>query len=166
MGASCWDYIVPFQQDITRVLSILQQRVFDEGDYYWDLDDGGDVIDRTSLAALFASKDSDRFWEVGTHSILDMDSISAADQPDAEGAIRALSADGVTRHLGSPQPTRADFERAFNLPVNPGESAPIDSGYPKWSGRLTILYRDGEPDEIAFWGCSGDLAFTAPAVSR
>ena len=25
-----------------------------------------------------------------------------------------------------------------------------------WTGRYTVLYRDGRPDELAFWGISGD----------
>jgi hypothetical protein len=154
MGASSWDYVVPYQDDITRAFAELQQRVFDEGDYYRD--DYDDFLDVTSLEALLAGKESERFWEVGTHSILDMDQIIDAGRPDEAGAIRALSGEELRTHLGSDHPTRADWERAFNVPTQPGTSAPINAGFPRWSGRYAVLYRDGAPHEIAFWGWSGD----------
>lgn len=154
MGASGWLYIVPFQQDISLALSDLQRRVFDDRDYYWDEQD--ESIDRTSLETLLASKESEEFWEVGTHSILDMDRVIGADQPEEIGAVRALSPEQVLVYLGSEHPTRTDFERAVNVQVEAGESPPIDSGYIKWSGRYAVLHRDGVPHEIAFWGWSGD----------
>jgi hypothetical protein len=41
MGASGWEYFVPYQQDINKALQELRQKAFDEGDYvkvydgYW-----------------------------------------------------------------------------------------------------------------------------------
>ena len=153
MGASSWNYIVPFQKDIAQALADLQRRVFDEGEYYRSDDYD---IDYSSLEALFAARESDVFWDVGTHSILDIDQIIETGRPDEPGAIRALSSDETRALLGGEQPTRADLERAYNVPVEMGCDTPIESGYPRWSGRFTILYRDGVPDELAFWGYSGD----------
>ncbi|OLT30422.1 hypothetical protein BJF79_39060 [Actinomadura sp. CNU-125] len=128
--------------------------MFDDGDYYRDEED--EFIDDSSLEALLACKEAEEFWEVGTHSILDMDQVIDADRPEEVGAIRALSADEMRTHLGSERPTRADLERAFAVPAAPGMGPPIDSSYAKWTGRYVVLYRDGAPDEIAIWGASGD----------
>jgi len=54
------------------------------------------------------------------------------------------SASAIREAFGSDRPTRADFDG-------------VDVEYaPRWSGHCTVLYMDGIPDEIAFWGLSGD----------
>ena len=35
MGASGWDYYVPYQSDLQAALDELRQRVLDSGDYWW-----------------------------------------------------------------------------------------------------------------------------------
>lgn len=48
--------------------------------------------------------------------------------------------------FGHDQPTNDDFERFTKEPWE------ID----RWEGRGTVLYQDGQPHGLAFWGISGD----------
>lgn len=43
----------------------------------------------------------------------------------------------------------------YLVPYRP-EVAEALSDVPRWSGRYVIIYRDEAPDQIAFWGVSGD----------
>jgi hypothetical protein len=55
----------------------------------------------------------------------------------------------VTRAvLGSERPTRADYDRAAEVMWDVVQ----DRGY----GHYAVLYRDDAPDEIAFFGITGD----------
>jgi hypothetical protein len=148
VGASGWDYLVPYRPEVAEALLDLQAQVFNDGDYYqyWRL--FGTPRPET-IEDLWAAKETPDFWDVGTHSILDIDKIASVSEPDSPGAIRALSAPEMHAVLGTDRPTRTDFERAL-----PGSDSLLD--VPRWSGRYVILYKDERPDEIAFWGYSGD----------
>jgi hypothetical protein len=148
VGASGWDYLVPYRPEVAEALLDLQTQVFNDGDYYEYWTECGASRPET-IEDLWAAKESADFWDVGTHSILDIDKIAGVTEPDSAGAIRAMSAEEMQAFLGTDRPTRTDFERAY-----PSSGSLLD--FPRWSGRYVILYRDERPDEIAFWGCSGD----------
>ncbi|HET9144297.1 hypothetical protein [Actinophytocola sp.] len=139
MGASGWEYFVPYQADVGKAFAELQRQVLADGDYYQ-----GEKYD--SLAELVAAKQQEEFWEEGTHSILDMHRVNHAFAADETGQIRELSPVEVDALLGSETPTRADFEQVDE------PCADFDS----WQGRYTVLYQDGQPHELVFWGYSGD----------
>ena len=65
MGASLWSYMVDYQKDVQSALDALRERVFGEGEYYlpagWPRPD--------TIDALY---DEDEFYNVGTHTILDV----------------------------------------------------------------------------------------------
>jgi len=79
----------------------------------------------------------------GTHSILDI--------PTMED-IAPLSNDEVVETFKTDRPTRADWDR---------EAGQFARGVAhllgeRWTGRCVLLFKNGEPDEVAFWGFSGD----------
>lgn len=141
MGASGWDYVVGYQEDLRAAFTELQKTVLAEGDYYRGFDDENTYA---TMDELNAAKDDDEFWEEGTHSILDM--VEVADS-DGEARVRVLGGDEVRAVFGTDRPSAADFARL------------VESGdwhVDRWQGRVTTLYQDGAPTALAFWGISGD----------
>ena len=171
MGASGWDYRVPFLQSVEESLVALQEDVRSRNDYIWPWDDLGravsiseyleeleedEILPRpTSLTDLAAAKRVEEFWEEGTHSILDVERVTRADGPDEFAAIRPLTAQELAQVFGTERPTAADFD-----PVHaPGPSGPLEDFMgPRWSGRSLVIYGDDResPVEVYFWGYSGD----------
>ena len=150
MGATGWEYVVPYHEDVERALLDLQAELIAREEVSNShRPEDADRYDIRSLEDLRAAQATEEFWEVGTHSILDIDQVIEAGQQDVAGAIAPLSAERTRRCLGSDRPSREDFERAR------AENR-LDWEFPRWSGRYVVLYRDGRPDGIGFWGFSGD----------
>ncbi len=143
MGASGWDYVVAYQDDVAAAMRELQARVFDEGDYYWP---GEQSARPATLEQLW---EDEAVQESGTHSILDVDRVVAADEAEGFGTVRVLDPDEFLAGSGIPYLTRAVFEQAqAGDPLLPEE---------RWSGLAVVLCSEtGSPVEIAFWGMSGD----------
>ena len=143
MGASAWHYVVGYQPDTRQAFVELQETVLAEGSYYHGL---RDRLTFASMAELDEARNTEGFWEEGTHSILDMMTFSGPAEEDDIAVVRQLRDDEVRASFGHDRPTGADFERfvAGDWMVN------------RWEGRATVLYRDGNPDGLAFWGISGD----------
>lgn len=170
MGASGWDYRVPYPGSIEAALIAVQEQILASGDYIWPWDDDEhgvtdagyaelfeveerqDVPRPSSLADLNAAKEIEEFWEEGTHTILDIDRVITA-ASDEVGAIRPLSPEELSRAFGTVQPSAAEFDRVYQL----GEAGPFGvlCGE-RWTGRSTVIYKDGTPAEVYFWGSSGD----------
>jgi len=146
MGASGWSYVVPFQGDPATALTALREQAFVDGDLFWDDDDDYLGPKPTSLAELDALRETEAFWEVGAHSILDMDRIIGAADEDHDGTVRQLPEAEAREVFGTATPTREQFLQA--------EAAIPDIR--RWSGRYQLLYAGDRPSEIAFWGFSGD----------
>ena len=158
MGASGWDYIEPFDTDLTTTLANLRRRVFVDDDYFW-FDSIPKPATFDELEALFAEIAALTPDEIdyedprmilladiassGTHSILDMDAVGAG------GPIKPLPAGEAEALFGTARPTRADFDR-----VGEGRWAEVES---RWTGVCVQLHDDsGAITEVAFWGSSGD----------
>ena len=140
MGASAWHYVVGYRPEVEPVFAELQETVLADGKYYHGLGTW------SSMADLDAARDTEHFREEGTHSILDMMSFSGPDGPDEIAVLRLLRDDEVRALFGHDQPTAADFER-FTA---------AEWDIRRWEGRSTVLYQDGQPSGLAFWGISGD----------
>lgn len=140
MGASAWHYVVGYRPDTESAFAELQETVLADGKYYHGLGTW------SSMAELNEARHTERFWEEGTHSILDMMSISGPDGEDDIAVLRLLRDDEVRALFGHDQPTNSDFERftAAEWDIN------------RWEGRATVLYQGGQPHGLAFWGISGD----------
>lgn len=158
MGASGWDYVVPYVGSVEASYRELRQQVLDSGEFLWNygpdgfVDDESEAVRPTSLVSLDEFKDTEDFWDEGSHSVLDTDHVIAPDQPDQAGTVRPLSDDELRRYFATTTPSRAAFDAAYQRGIGPlGESNPL-----RWSGRCAVLYESGMPTEIAFWGFSGD----------
>jgi hypothetical protein len=160
MGGSLWSYRVPFDRDVLAAFRALQERELAGDSFYWPEEEDDDLGEEfrtavpprpASLEELARIKDDDRyeFWAWGTHSILDMDRLQPTHLEDHDGTVRPLSPREVQVLIGSKRPTAEEFEAAHAGPGRLGVGL-------LWSGRYTVLYRDGHPDELAFWGISGD----------
>ncbi|WP_326564968.1 hypothetical protein VSH64_24285 [Amycolatopsis rhabdoformis] len=155
MGASGWHYRAPYAGSVKATHKFVQAQLLSSGDYVWPWEDFDPeyvtpVPRPRSLPDLNAAKDSENFWDCGTHSILDTHEIS---ESDGVGTIRPLSTTELTTVFGTPQPSAADFDRVFQ----PGPSGPLaDLMGERWTGRSLVLYHNGTPTEVFFWGFSGD----------
>ena len=158
MGASGWDYIVPFTGNVEDSFRAARQHVLDSGQFIWNygpdgfVDDESEAVRPATLQSLDEFKENEDFWDEGSHSILDTDRVVAADDTDQPGAIRPLSDDELRRYFGTTTPSRNDFDRAYQRGVGPLS----ESNQLRWSGRCAVLYDGGTPTQIAFWGFSGD----------
>lgn len=159
MGASGWDYRVSYAGSIEGTFIAVQEQVLADGDYIWPWEtiarygDGEVAVPRpTSLDTLNAAKETEEFWDEGTHTILDTDRVVVATD-GGDGAIHPLSSAELTQVFGTEQPSAADFDRVYQ----PGLSGLLgDLVGPRWTGRSVVIYKDGTPDEVYFWGFSGD----------
>ncbi|RKR87834.1 hypothetical protein BDK92_2135 [Micromonospora pisi] len=147
MGASGWDYFVPYQPDLRVALRDLRQRVFAEGDYWWARGEiGKSASDHDNRPATLDELFEDEWvQESGTHSILDMYKIvSDGEQPDY-GTVQPVTPAEALRCAGTERLTRDHLEAINHLAEE------------RWFGRCAILHDPtGQPREIYFWGFSGD----------
>jgi hypothetical protein len=155
MGASGWEYVVPYKSDLGAALDALRQEVFASGDYLKP-SFYGDVFDLPEPASaddLFEQEQYQEFMGTsGTHSIIDVPSVMPAGADDDEfGAIRPLSESECVELFGAAQPSRADYER---LAGSERLYDHVTGG--RWTGRAAVLWADGSQSEIVFWGISGD----------
>ena len=149
MGASQWDYYVPHQEDLNSALQQLRREVFEAGEYYWV--NGADW--RPEEEREPRPQTLEELWEVeltheaGTHSILDVFLVLGPDDTLDHYAnfVEPVTAEEALELLGTEELTRAHVK---DFDVFPQE---------RWVGRCAVLHDDeGKPQEIRFWGHSGD----------
>ena len=156
VGASGWDYFVPYTTDVAGALRDLQQRVLAADEFYWQDDEYPDEDPYlppkpTTLEQLATIKEAEEFWDVGTHSILDLDRVIGPGDEDHDGTLRPLAPSEAERVFGSPMPTRAQFDAVYEGGIG---DIPFAR---KWGGLYLVLADEaGNPSEIAIWGFSGD----------
>jgi len=138
MGASGWNYFVPYKPDINQALQELRQQVFESGDYFLLGEDQPSTIDEL----LDSNEDA------GTHSIIDMYE-GVASEPKWF-AVAPFTNDQLNSLFGTPKPTRDQVKL---------DDVFLDKVYQYrdvGEGAYIILYKDDQPDEILFLGASGD----------
>ncbi|MDX3570847.1 hypothetical protein [Streptomyces sp. ID05-47C] len=147
MGASGWEYFVPYREDLEDALQQLRQEVFASGDYYWV--NGDDWLPEGERSA--PSRSLEELWadelvqESGTHSILDIFRVvGPGDTPDYN-TVEPVTAEEARELLGTGKLTRAHVKDFDVFPRS------------RWVGRCAVLHDEsGIPREICFWGHSGD----------
>ena len=163
MGASGWEYFVPYQPNIDQALQELREQVFRSGDYHLrpqmhiDPDDFAGMpedvreqlplwIERENSFVQPTTIDALLEWngEDGTHSILDIQRVSLSPE---FGAAAPLSADELTRLFGGGQPDRSMVENKRD---------DIQLLRARWEATYLVVYSNGIADEIYFTGFSGD----------
>lgn len=146
VGSSGWNYLVPVP-DPASAFTAIRREVLANRDYYlfWQEEYtlGGEPA---TLEELEQTKEHEEFWEVGTHSILDMDRLVSSKDEDHDGTVRLLPSDLARQFFGTTAPTLQDFAAA---------SADL-MGPRRWSGFYIPIVTDGTPTHVAFWGDSGD----------
>ncbi len=150
MGASGWEYVVPYQDDLAAALDALRRQVFAAGNYMSPADYGypapgsvDDIVQET-------------YWEFmgtcGTHSIIDVLNVAPVDDTEQHsGTIRPLTGAEYEALFGAASPSRAQYNAVSNTAMLYDF---VTGG--RWTGRSAVLWTAGEPSEIAFWGYSGD----------
>jgi hypothetical protein len=86
----------------------------------------------------------ERAEESGTHSILDITEVASRRR---EGAAAPLGARVIEKMFGTPQPTRDQVEVGWQ---------DVAETLRREHACYLVVFRDGEPDEYAFIGVSGD----------
>jgi hypothetical protein len=147
VGASAWDYYVPYQPDLGTALSELRRRVFEAGDYWWaepnEFKPASEFADRPRTEAQLWADESQQ--ESGTHSILDMTRVLADGEKPEPGTVEPVTEAEALDRVGAARLTRAHVEALQDLIKG------------RWYGRCAVLHdSDGNPTEIYFWGYSGD----------
>jgi hypothetical protein len=140
--------VVKYHEDASVALSLAHAKAFRDGEYHWPYDGKWGLPERprpTSIDELWSDRVVQRNL---THSVLDMFGVlQVGEEPKILHA--APLGPAVTREIfGSERPTRADYERAAEAKWDIIQ----DRGY----GHYAVLYRDDAPDEIAFFGITGD----------
>jgi hypothetical protein len=150
MGGSCWDYVVPYQPDTATALGTAHERAFNEGDYFWPFDSqnrfsvGPERPRPTSIRELW---EDPTVQELLTHSVLDMFGVTAPNEEPQILQAAPLSPGRCLKIFGTERPSRADYDRARDKLWDE-----IERGY----GHYVILHSGGAPEEIAFFGVTGD----------
>ena len=149
MGASEWEYVVPYQA-LQAALTDLRRQVFDSGEFIspveWGLPAPKSVEDLTQQEHY-----REFMGDNGTHSIIDVLNVVPYDMGEQEpGTVCAFTDDESLDYFGSTRPTRADWDRFRSDPI----SHEYVAG--RWTGRAMVLWEGDTPSEIAFWGYSGD----------
>lgn len=153
VGASGWEYFVPYQEDLGAALAALREQVFRSGDWLWtprwddELDAEVEVPRPASLAALDELWEEDeRLEEEGTHSVLDIrEGVLAPGEDWYLFTVQPVSGAEARAVAGTDVLTRAHVKALDPLAAH------------RWVGRCAVLHDgDDEPAEIYFWGFSGD----------
>ncbi|MFD3933234.1 hypothetical protein [Streptomyces sp. NPDC058614] len=156
MGASGWEYVIPYDGSVEAALGSLHAQVFQE--------EYGDGEMFGSLEELY--EDEEFMGEEGTHSILDIQRVVHTTDAPSElsiedyGTLRPLSPDRVAHHFGTGRPTRGQFEEVLaeigrSYEVRRGQTL-IDECRMRWTGLYVILHTGGEPTHLGIFGYSGD----------
>ncbi|MFO0546863.1 MAG: hypothetical protein U0271_00680 [Polyangiaceae bacterium] len=143
MGASGWDYWVPYESDIGSALAKLREKAFAEGDYYKGFGEY-QVKSPTSIDDLFKQMEEVGLSTEGAHSILDMERVG--ETPDF-AVVAPLTDDQLDALFDTTKPTRAQVEAEKSL---------IESLRERWEGTYIVAYEGDTPKEIFFVGFSGD----------
>ncbi|MFI6344071.1 hypothetical protein [Streptomyces sp. NPDC050560] len=174
MGASGWQYMAPYDGSVEAALATAQRRVLASGEYIWPWETRaeygvpGDSLPRpATLDELKAAKDSEDFWEEGTHSILDIEAVvDTTEEPDPYeiddfGTLRPLRPERIRHHFGTELPTPDQYAELVARPrrLLPGgdlEEALTDESGMRWTGRYVLLYTGDTVSHVGMFGYSGD----------
>ena len=151
--SSEWSYFTPYEADISVALQRLREDVFARGDYmteqselvsYRHLQDEPhpSVFKPASIEELLEQE-----GDHGTHSILDITHVSPTSK---RRAVSPLPASVLEDYCLAGTPSREEIEDVY-------EFGSLEKHVTKrWRGIYIIAYKDGNPSEIFFAGCSGD----------
>jgi hypothetical protein len=143
MGASGWDYYLPYQADFGAALDGLRRQVFADGDYWWAVPgefgkSASDFPDRPRTEAELWADESVQYD--GTHSILDVERVHGPGEKPEVLTVQPVDDGEALAKLGVAKLTRAHVpaleglvtERGFGrcavLTTTPGSLGRSTSG--------------------------------------
>lgn len=168
MGASGWAYFVPYQADVAAALQTLRADIFHRGDVVNEVNErlklyrNGDYDPYTTAPRFRFDTDDLERWlsspqpetiedlikilgDTGTHSVLDIDGV--AETPGWR-MMAPLSEEELVSLFGTTQPSRAQIETLDRWRLYATRR--------RWQGGYIVAYTSGEPNELFFFGYSGD----------
>ena len=176
MGASGWDYFVPYKPDIVKALQDLTEEVFQQGNYQkphlsaeyfrgwladFDNEEGfieffgsedAQILKRFAALPETAIPEPKTIRELmvasGENGTHSVIDISEISPTPEPGAIAPLSTQQLMELFGTQAPERNLIESAA--------SEIHELIQARWEGIYIVVYKDGSPNEIYFAGCSGD----------
>lgn len=146
MGASAWDCVVPYNDDVSAALATAHEVTFQKGRYHWVHDGRWGPPEHPRPSSIEKLWEDPVVQETGTHSVLDVRRISSSEESDYEEAA-PLTLEEIQQLFGTERPTRDDYQRV--------RDSLWDEAY-RGLGYYVVLYRDNVPDEISFFGITGD----------
>jgi hypothetical protein len=156
MGGCSWNYFVLYEVDVSAALQKLRSHIFRTGQYTRSVLSAEDIAEEPELAQEDPNREPETIdklleqeAEDGTNSILDITHLS--DQPEFAAAT-PVSRESLREIFGTDQPTHEMVESKRGYPELLHHSLVVE----KWQGAYFTVYRDDKPDEIFFFGCSGD----------
>lgn len=162
MGSSGWEVRGRFRLSLNQTLSDLQNALLSSGDFEWPWDDDEEGPPRPrTLEELRKAKQIEDFWDSGTHSVLDMETVVEERPPsgygdfgDGIGTVWPLEPDECQDLFGG---ARATLLTLDGLCADGASSALQDLVLGVWTGRCLVAYDDNSrPQGVLFWGISGD----------
>ena len=181
MGASDWDYFVPYQSDINKALQELREQVFRNDRYYSpkptrviNTDDPATMPEMVRKQLLYLMEHQIGVDDKGAHkppttklptTIEELIALNGEEgthsildidtiaSSPSFGVGAPLSKEELIQFFGTDQPTHAMIdEKKREL----SRSLQKSLGRYKYEATYVIVYRDDMPDEIFFTGYSGD----------
>ena len=139
MGASAWYEIGGYAADAGEALLEAQTKTL-----------RGRGYDVDSPAELWADEQwVESVGAGGTGTVLDLREIIGEDEADRFATLRPMPAAEFSRLLGVKYP-------AYNIFLDGYLDGRLPQPESRGSARSAVLYRDGEPSEIVYWGLTAD----------
>ena len=137
-GSQLWEYCVPYQPDMNKVLAELKDREFKAGRFH------GSELKPKNFDAAIRNADA-----AGTRSIIDIEKVS----PTRDlGAISAAPPDKLKALFGTDKPSRAMIENASKKMQH--EFLVFLETYDRGEGVYIIIYDGQRPSEVYIAGWS------------
>lgn len=141
MGGNCWADTGPYQRDLAAAFRQAQAEELAR-------DDNGFGEGRTVEELWRDPAWQEYVFTGGTGTVLDFPLMIDATDPDDGPYMRPLTEAEIRAFAPDGRPTYSDWDEAL-------DSERLDFPH-RAQGRCTVLYTDGEPTHIGYWGVTAD----------
>jgi hypothetical protein len=140
MGGNCWVDTRPYQPDLAAAFRQAQEEELTEDDHGFP----GRTIEELWRDPAW----HEYIFTGGTATVLDFPMIIDANDPDDGPFMRPLTDEEIRAWCPNGRPTEEEWDEALDTErlEFPGRA----------QGRCTVLYTDGRPTHIGYWGVTAD----------